>query len=378
MGGRFHYPHLADREQAGVGDAPQRQHRAEQDRIAGRRHAQRHAQRQQPGEDRGGAQRCTVDRLAAQPVADQADRAKAHQPPADVGGRDAGDAFQDVGQVGVGGEHGGEYQDRQRDVGQKEGFAEQARLRAEVHAPGARHGRHQAPQGERNGQRQRGQDPEGAAPADAVGGNRPQRNAEQQGRRNAQIDLGHRLAGLAGPRELGGGLARRAPEYRQRQRWDEARQRQHPDIRGHCRQRIGQREHEQHRNEQRLAVQVRQPGRQRRAEQHDGEGEQGYQLAGHRDGDAEVARQGRQQADDQEFGGDDQETGERQDEDRQGGRCRRRRLGDHSGRSWMGHAIVDGLIRAPWYWKCVFLSRAFIPILSGIKFRNQPCKAVNA
>ena len=67
---------------------------------------------------------------------------------------------------------------------------------------------------------------------------------------------------------------------------------------------------------------MRQFGRQEWAKQHDGEGEQRDQLPGHRHRNVEVAGQSGQQAHDQVFSGDDDKSGDSNDQDGQARPCK--------------------------------------------------------
>ena len=342
MGCGLHDPHLADREQRGIGNAPQHQRHDQPWQPTGQRHTGSHAQAQQQRERRRDAQRATIDKAPAQPVAEQADRTEAHQPPAHLRRRDTGNALQYVGQIGVRREHRGKHHHRQQHVGDKTRVLEDARLLAQAQALRFGQRGHEHGQRRRHRQRQPGQHPERTAPAEGVGRQGAQRNAEQQRGGNAQVHLRHGTAGALRASQLPRRLASGAPEHRQHQRRDEARQSQYPDIRCQCRQGIGRGEDHQDGHEQLLAPDMREQRGQQRAEQHYSEGKQRDQLPGQRNGDIQIPRQRRQQPDDEKFSGDDDEGGHRQNGDGQAatrcgsalGRYGKGRHGQDSGTIW--------------------------------------------
>ncbi len=105
-------------------DAPNHQYHGQQRHGACGRYACGHAQREQQRKGHGRAERAAVHITSTQGIADQADRAEAHQPPTHLSRFDARDAFQRVSQVGVGTEHGREQQDGQQQVGEEERIPE--------------------------------------------------------------------------------------------------------------------------------------------------------------------------------------------------------------------------------------------------------------
>ncbi len=172
-------------------------------------------------------------------------------------------------------------------------------------------------QQQRLGQGQRGECGECQAPTPGVGDQRADGNAKYGGGDDAEEHQRHGAPFARGAGQVRGGFAGHGPEHRERQGRDEARHGHRPDIAGHGGQRIGRGEQQQAGDEQPLAFDARQRGGEERTEGGDAEGEQADQQAGLGDADLEVCGKRREQADDDELGGQDGEAGGGQQEDRQ-------------------------------------------------------------
>ncbi|CFN94568.1 Uncharacterised protein [Bordetella pertussis] len=294
---------MADRQQRGLGDAPQRQRERQPVRRLHDLGDEQQAGGHDQAEQDGGAQRAAVDQASAEPVAQYAGAAEGHHGPAHDLAVEAGQVLEHVGQVGVGGEHAGEDKQGQHHMAQQPGVAQDAQLGAQalVLAPRPRFGKVGQQQG--LGPGHGGQHREGGAPAEGVGNQHADGNAQDGGGDDAEADDGYGAPGIGGADQLDGGGAGQRPEHGQRQGGHEAGERHDPDVGRDGGQGIGQAEQHQHPDEQALAFEIGQQGGQHRAGGGHREGEQRHQQAGLRHGDLQVARQGRQQADDQEFRG---------------------------------------------------------------------------
>ena len=128
MGRGLHQAHMADQEHRRLGHAPHRHRRGQADGRVNRRHHCHHARDHEPAEHHGRDQWVTIHGASAEGVANQPDRAKAHQAPAHQRTVEPGQALKDICQVGIGGEHATEHQDRQQDMPLHHGAAQDPEL----------------------------------------------------------------------------------------------------------------------------------------------------------------------------------------------------------------------------------------------------------
>ncbi|MNG05167.1 hypothetical protein D3C84_883420 [compost metagenome] len=167
------------------------------------------------------------------------------------------------------------------------------------------------------GQSQQRQHRKGRAPTQGVADQGTDRNAEHRGAHYAEADLGNGPAGIGRADDVDCRFTGQGPEHRQTQGRDQARHAHHIEVVGHGRQGVGRGEHQQNADEQALALEARRPGGEEWAEASHGEGEQGHQQARLGHADLKVAGNARQQADDDELGGQYSEAGRSQQQNRQ-------------------------------------------------------------
>ena len=191
-----------------------------------------------------------------------------------------------------------------------QGAAQDFELRAETHLMLMQVGFWQVDkQQQRFGKRDDGENAEGAAPAERIGNQRADGNAKHGGANDAETDLGNGAPGVIGADDIHCRFTGQRPEHRQPQRWNQASEGHHPDVRRKRGKRVGQTEHDQHRDEQLAAFESGEIGRQERPERGDGESKQGHQQSRLGDAHREVAGDGRQQADNDELCGQHGKTG---------------------------------------------------------------------
>ena len=210
-----------------------------------RRYQRYHAGDHKAAEHHRSDQRMLVDHAPAQGVTDQANGAKAHQAPAHQGAIEAGQALQNIGQVGVSGEHAAEDQDRQQHVALHQRAAQDIELRTQGHRVLFHGGGRQVDQQQQCLEhRHPGEDAKGTAPAKRIGDQGAHRDAEDGSADNPETDLGNRPASVVRPDDVHCRFTGQGPKHRQPQSGNQAGHGHHPDIRRQGRQGIGRAEHQ--------------------------------------------------------------------------------------------------------------------------------------
>ena len=318
MGRRLHQPHMTDQEHRRLGHAPHRHRRGQADGRVNRRHHCHHARNHERAEHHGRDQRVAIHGAPTQGVADQPDRTKAHQAPADQRAVEPGQAFKDVRQVGIGSEHAAEHQDRQEDMPLHHRTAQDLELRTQSDLLILRPGDRQVDkQQQRLGQGNHREHGKRCAPAEHVGNQGAHWNTEHRGADDAEANFFNGTPGEFRADNVHRRFAGQGPEHWQPQGGDQAGQGHHPDIGRQCCHGIGRREHDQNAYEQALALEPRAVRGQERAERRHGKREQRHQQPGLGHTDIQVPGDRRQQANDDEFCGQHGKTGSRQQQDRE-------------------------------------------------------------
>ncbi|MNF70385.1 hypothetical protein D3C84_522940 [compost metagenome] len=274
------------------------------------RHQGEHAADHERAEHHRCNQRVAVDHAPAQRVSDQADRTKPHQAPPHHRAIETGQPLQDIGQIGVDGEHAAEHQNRQQHMPLHQRTAQNPELRSETHLLVVQVGFRQVDKQQQGlGEGNQRQNAEGTAPTECIRDQRADGNPEDRGTDDPEADLGNRPPGIVRPDDVHRRFTGQRPEHRQPQRRYQPGHCHHANVGRQGRQGVGQPEQDQHADKQPAAFKAREVRRQEWPERRHGKREQGHQQPRLGNADIKVASNRGQQADNDELRGQHRETG---------------------------------------------------------------------